>query len=122
MDFENVERFRDAASAEGLILELFGTKEPHFFFDLNQGQINCPPDPPKVYRLVELARLHAESAGYGEHNALLNLVARRDELESPSLYWHRSYHVNASQNPERWISLRDWLKEKGYETAQFNED
>lgn len=85
-----------------------------FSFDLNMGQIDINnAEPWRVMRLVTIARHFADDAMYGEHNALLGLVAQRRELEKGgNVYWHRAYHVGANNNPA-WVSLQDWLIENG---------
>ena len=56
---------------------------------------------------------------YGEHNAILQLVALREDLEQfragalESLYWHRSYHLR--RPAVEVISLAEWLKTEGHE-------
>jgi hypothetical protein len=112
-DFERATQFRNAV-VEQRVGWSYGDQEPeNFFFDLNSGQIYTKRDAESAMKVVQLAREAAADEGYGDHNALLSLVAERSELGRNSVYWHRPYHVRASDDPEVWISLKDWLKEQG---------
>ncbi len=112
-DFERATQFRNAVVEHGVGWS-YSDKEPeNFFFDLNSGQIYSKRDAESVMKVVQLAREAAASANYGDHIALLSLVADRSELGRNSVYWHRPYHVRAIDDPKVWISLKDWLKEHG---------
>lgn len=112
-DTKRAENFRNSVVQHGLGWD-YGKEEPeNFFFDLNSGQIHTKRDAESVMKVVQLARVAAESESYGDHQALLSLVARKSELSDSRVYWHRPYHVNARTEPEVWISLKDWLTEQG---------
>jgi hypothetical protein len=114
MDHQRTMAFRREAMEEGLGGGSAITTSARFFLDLNQGPLYAPADVEKIARLVELARKHAVEESYGEHGALLELVARREELDGAVVMWHRSYHVNRGRVPDGWVSLRDWLAENGH--------
>jgi hypothetical protein len=114
-DFERAEQFRNAVIEQGYGWHYGGQEVPNFFFDLNSGQIYAKQDPESVMGVVRLAREAAHDDMYGDHNALLALVAARSEVNGDRVYWHRPYHVGASDNPAVWISLKDWLTENGQE-------
>lgn len=106
------EEFRRAARQQGFTI--VGRGDAHggamFEFDLNQGTvILVDPTPERVRQLVELARQYAQDPAYGEHQALLSLIARHIELEEDIVYWKRRYYVEHSQ--DKWISLLQWLQE-----------
>lgn len=108
--FARARNFRALAVCTGLIADRnHRPQESHFFFDLNQGGIySASQNPEQILQLVYTARMCAPDEGYGEHNALLQLVTRVSELGSHSVYWNRSYHVNADNKTE-WVSLAEWL-------------
>jgi hypothetical protein len=119
-DESRSESFRKAADFARLTAQDGPTVgEQSHLFDLNQGTIYACSEAAKVRGLVELARVHAPSSAYGEHHALLGLVARRVDLERFNdgrllqLTWHRAYHVGALSDPEAFVSLADWLNEQG---------
>ncbi len=114
MDHEKTMLFRREALEEGLGGGSAITTSARFFLDLNQGPLYAPADVEKIIRLVELARKHAVDEAYGEHGALLQLVARRDELDDAMVMWHRPYHVNMGRPSDDWVSLQDWLAENGH--------
>jgi hypothetical protein len=129
--FERNRLFREDAEAKGLIVFYNDYKKPRHFFDINAGSYFSADDasPAKLKELVELARKHADDDGYGDHHALLNLVANREELaawekgigEKTTLLWHRSYYVipiktkDREREEKKWISLREYLAERGQE-------
>lgn len=90
--------------------QTFKTGKRLFYFDLNQGPIElADPTPERVYQLVSLARAYADDASYGEHHALLGLVAQVKELDAgkQAIYWARAYHASH----EGRISLAGWLRQ-----------
>lgn len=113
MDHQKTQAFRREAMEAGLGGGSAITTSEKFFLDLNQGPLYAPADVEKIARLVELARKHADDEGYGEHSSLLELVARRDELDGGVVMWHRPYHVNMGRLSDDWVSLHNWLAEKG---------
>jgi len=118
MQSEKVEQFRTEAQERELILP-WSAKCPRYFFDLNQGQLYTKQELPVVWDLVKLARDHADNDTYGEHNALLQLVARVSELEKESVYWHRPYHVGAAEDPKEWKSLQSLLEDNGFDMKEI---
>jgi len=90
------------------------------FYDLNMGALRGPKEPEKVLSLVNLARKHADSENYGEHNALLDLVCQRKDTQAERIIWHRSYHTRASNERHLWVSLREWLAENGHPYKEQN--
>ena len=107
---ENEKDFRLEILQKGLIVEP-DTKENRpknaFFLDLNQGQFVIEADPKKVMRVVRIARKHADFDGYGEHNAILDLIAHIEQIkDGGQIYWHRPYHV---KDRSGMISMRNWL-------------
>ena len=113
MDHQRTMAFRREAMEEGLGGGSAITTSARFFLDLNQGPLYAPADVEKISRLVELARKHSVDETYGEHGALLQLVARREEFDGTVVMWHRPYHVNMGCLPDDWVSLHDWLAENG---------
>jgi hypothetical protein len=111
-DFQRADRTRGEARILGLINSGHYSLSSGecFNFDLNQGEMSSvDQDPWKILLLVSLARSNAREEGYGEHNALLSLVARVSEINDRRVYWHRPYHVNALPSDTKWISLAEWL-------------
>lgn len=103
--------FRLEIEKKGLIVES-GTKEDRpnntFYLDLNQGQFVIEADPKKAMQVVRIARKYASSDGYGEHIAILDLVAfTKDIKEGGQIYWHRPYHVRGQTGKK--ISMSQWL-------------
>lgn len=118
-------KLRDEAVKLGLKVDSRTHDGRVFYYDLNYGQIYGSTDPDKVFALVKLARKCASFDGDGEHNALLNLVARKDELGDESsgrVCWHRVYYTNARNEPDAWISLRDFLTNNGHDTSEVFEE
>ena len=115
--FESSTAIRDQAISEGLISSSHGEdiEGITFFFDLNQGQLYTSADTTKIFRLVQISRDYADSDGYGEHNALLRLVADKTDLSkgSGNVSWKRPYHVDAHSNPDKWVALRKFLEDAG---------
>lgn len=131
MTVENKRRFREEALRRELILPI-GSSEPSYFFDLNQGSLRTKQSLETVWNLVRLARTYADSADYGEHNAMLHLVAKKSNLEQMSspddklafrtLSWSREHHVNPSGDPEiekRYVSLQTILEQNGYHMREI---
>ncbi|MFY9463416.1 MAG: hypothetical protein WAP52_04530 [Candidatus Sungiibacteriota bacterium] len=116
--------FRAEAKEQGLIVVGRTDTKPYFYFDLNQGSLISEQSATKVVALINLARRYADSADYGEHNALLSLVTEWNgedfdrtsgNAHQPSfVHWHRPYYTNARQNPEKWITLESWLTGEGF--------
>lgn len=110
----NVDGFRFEVQKKGLVFESYPREtypKNTFFLDLNQGQLVTEADPSKVMQVVRIARKHASSDGYGEHNAILQLVAYTAEIKKGGqVYWHRPYHM---RNLTGMISMEDWLKKHG---------
>jgi hypothetical protein len=107
MSYENeVRKFRTKLNENELVKSY---KENNvFIFDLNMGEIRTNKDKKTVQDVINLADIHSP----GEKGALLRLVAEKEELNSSTeknILWHRSYHVNAINTPEKWISLEGWL-------------
>jgi len=120
MNTGKVLAFRNEASKMGVGFEAMSRNaerlpKPYFWFDLNQGNMISASDPATVIKLVELARDFAPADSFGEHNALLELVARKVDLEASEdhVYWHRWDHVDSHKEPGKWISLKDWLITNG---------
>ena len=110
--------FRRHAQHTGLIVEEPGMDRydgPVFYFDLNQGAFRSPAKAEVVASLIMTAKMYARPEnGSGEDIALLHLVAKRkifSDKNPPykSVTWRRPGHVDSDQNPEEWISLREWL-------------
>lgn len=115
---ENAVAFRNEAARRGVGFEVGTHQElprPYFWYDLNSGNMVSSSDPVVVMALVELARKYSLANDYGPCGALLNLVASKTDLENAkdSVYWHRPYYVSAHSEPEKWISLKDWLIANG---------
>lgn len=115
MDFDDARNFRSDAQRVGLLVPERDRRggQRSFYLDLNQGQLYVVPKAEDVLKLVQLARKHAESESYGEHLAILALVARRFELSEARVSWHRPYHVS-SDDAITWITMREWLKVNGH--------
>lgn len=95
----------------------YGFAAMSFTFDVNStGPIKTIANgisemPARVSELVKLAFQFSESANYGTHQALLNLVADESEIAmGGNVLWRRSYHVNKTG----MISLKDYLEKAGY--------
>jgi hypothetical protein len=119
--FDLAENFRDAAEAQGLS---FGSRpdgqSQFFYLDLNSGQMYIKTDPESVMSVVRLAReVGAIDDMSGTHNAILNLVARRNQTADNRVNWQRPYHVGAYNAPDVWISLRDWLIDNGQDPSSI---
>ncbi len=56
--------------------------------------------------------------------ALLWNVAKREELNDPKKMctWHRDYNTSYKEEIEKWISLKMYLIEKGYEITKIDKD
>ncbi len=93
------------------------TAEPkhYFFFDLNQGPLWMEPNPKDVLRLIQYSRKLVIDEGYGEHNALLQLVTPFKLIGVNSYTeWQRPYYTSALQERHNWISLAAWLASNGH--------
>ncbi|QQG41310.1 MAG: hypothetical protein HYV90_04025 [Candidatus Woesebacteria bacterium] len=108
----DTKRFRYEVQSKGLVLEAHsdeGLPKNTFFLDLNQGQLVTEADPSKIMQVVRIARKYASSDSYGEHNAILQLVANTKDIEKGGrVYWQRPYVVDPDM-----ISMKDWLKKHG---------
>jgi len=120
--------FRLVANRAALTLSR-GYTGAKFYFDLTQGPIETIPNPLIIYNLVKMARKFANSPGWGEHNSLLQLIAKREDLvpNKKYVYWHPSYHISEysseySERPKEWITLHEWLKQNGYNCNKFQRD
>ena len=101
---QNIARtFRDKASRKGLAFSHSQPPERHSFLDINAGTIIAPREPREMLKLVRLA------ARYDEAYVLLSLVARRDRLNEPSIYWDRY-----AFRMEGYVTLKEWLEENDY--------
>lgn len=111
-------QFRAAALAAGLTYsdwpnQCGDTKFGHNF-NLNTGDIVGMPEPHQVKALIEMAYAYATLGCYGEHMALLGLVADVADVEafeagrSQIILWRSS----VSEGEGR-ISLRTWLAANG---------
>ncbi len=118
-DFERAQKLRKEALNKGLSIErkeVNGCKSCLFHYDLNQGEIFGVGGAESAAKLVRLAQSNAKYADYGEHYALLGLVADIKDLEPESvddniIYWRRSYHGGRASEA---ISLHQFLKNNGH--------
>jgi len=113
---KKIAKFRFVAEETGLITPAKYSPDLRVYdFDLNQGPISTVQDPEIVWKVVKLARAYNKPQS-GEHIALLNLVAEREEINQGlnRIFWHPSHYVHADKNPEKWQSLEDFLTEKGF--------
>jgi hypothetical protein len=128
MQTERQAAFREKAVELNLMVEFRSHKDEKWrhFFDINAGSFYSFDDKPEtVKRLVELARECAEDVGYGEHNALIQLVALKTEIVKwerkegdKTLMWQRSYYAipirlpakERAREEEKWITLLGFLK------------
>ena len=94
MDIKKCQVFRNLAKENGLSIERFEIDEPKFLLDLNQGEIYTLCDPERVFELVKLSH----KIGNKEHKAIMQLVAKGDQLKNLSeqkiIIWQRPYNVN----------------------------
>jgi len=115
MKLENTRNFRSEAEKKNLIIKS-NTKKRKFYFNLKDGTFFTPANPKKVFQLVKLARKYAESDRYGEHNALLQRMAKRNELNNETVLWEKNYfEPEVAKNRWAWVSLQDWLVKEGYD-------
>ena len=112
-DLQRARDLRAEAEAEKLMYPMGAGTADAYSLDLNMGEIRCPNDPAKLKQLIDLARKHASGDTYGEHNAIRQLVALKSAIKESVVLFHRPYHVDSTANPDRWISVEDFLKEKG---------
>src|SRR5512142_3489178 len=102
---ENSELFHREIMRKGLSLGTYPRTGTSFFLDLNSGSIYVEANPLKVMRIVRIARKYAEGDEYGDHNAILDLVADKAKLaKGGKIYWERPYFVH---NKRGYISMRD---------------
>ena len=84
-----------------------------FGFDCNTlGSMKTSQDPRNILKLVLLIRKDY-TVGH-EHLELLGQVALIEDLTNSYVRWGRSYHMGYSHNPEKFITLREWLAENGH--------
>lgn len=70
---------------------------------------------------MSLAKKNSTGKFSGIHCALLNLVARREEVKKgKDVYWSRPYHVD-SEDTKKWISLRELLENEDFDLKSFLE-
>ncbi len=117
MDLKKLIQFRIEAQRRELILP-YNAKGPRYDFDLNGGQLLTRQELQVVWNLVRLARDYADSDGSGEHNALLQLVAKKSELGQEKVGWCRSYHVGVTKDSKEWKSLQSLLEESGFDMKE----
>lgn len=94
--------------------------QPHercHHFRLVKGDIYCRPGSQQVQLLVNLAEQQWCEL-FGEHLDLLALVTRRADLEKflvgnvHVLVWIWRGDIPDDDSEEKWISVRQWLKEQ----------
>ena len=115
MEMYDVMAFRKQAEELGLSLANSSSKDHNrvFMLDLNNaGTIYVPGHPEKVLELVKLARTYEKFEEFGEHVAILNLFAKKQELEEESyINWYRPWLANFGRPEDAWIQLGQWLQE-----------
>lgn len=107
--------FRRVGQERGLII--VSATDNCCEFDLNYEPITSPKDAKKIFELVQLARQCASDPkgmvlGV-EHYALLNLEARREDLQKPRVIWLRPIPMGQPGTDKSKITLADWLRENG---------
>lgn len=121
-DINRPRKFREAVEAQNLIYcdRQVPRGEQFHIFDLNYGELIAKAAPRQVKILVELSCAYAAGRNNGEHNALLRLIAYRDNVNLfnygilKRLAWYCPLRVDDTQrHPEQWVSLSVWLSENG---------
>ena len=82
----------------------------YFSFDLNEGTLVTEKDPKKVMAVLRLARKYSDMPDFGEHAAILDLVAyEKDLIQGGPVFWLRW----PGFRPAGTITVRDWLRLNG---------
>lgn len=107
-------RFRALLDKRGLLMAA-GAHEESLVFLLTDGPIVLNHHPTKVREAVLIAR-EVFGEGKGEHAELLDLYARREELECPvptrQIAWIPHSADGPGLNPGKWIKLEHWLDDQ----------
>lgn len=103
--FDQAALFRNALKKRNLMLHRgYGAKvgEQINRLDLNMGEIACfTSDLQAVYDCA--AEFFQPFSG--EHTAIAQLVCATSDMDNAVRYWHRPYHVDAKDHPEKWVRM-----------------
>ncbi len=123
---ERQESFTETAVREGLATSGRTPGAESFRLPLGDESVSVSSDPESVFGLLKLARQHAESETSGPHIAILNLVARRRDIEQREtgpwgeVDWYPAQPVD--EPPGALVSMRTWLAEQGFDVEAIMTD
>jgi hypothetical protein len=108
---------RDLAYEAGLLLDI-ASPYRKFVLDLDGSTVVIPADVRCLIRLVELAA-EAHGPHRGGHRELLDLVARREDLDEEAgearpdiVFWLDADDPKVRRDPSAWIRLGTWLEDQ----------